>query len=97
MDYYLRTTDKESFLQDLRRAGIDIEMEGNYFQNESIIIDWIGQIPNPVEIDEEGNQVGEVTFKDGQHVNIRSKEPIDIELFQHTQSVYPEVPYRMFS
>ena len=97
MDYYLRTTDKESFLQDLRRAGIEIEMEENYFQNEKMIIDWRGQIPNPVEVDEEGNIIGEVTFKDGQHVNIRSKEPIDIELFQHTQSVYPEVPYRMFS
>ena len=97
MDYYLRTTDKESFLQDLQRAGIEIEMEENYFQDDKIIIDWIGQIPNPVETDEEGNLIGEVTYKEGLHVNIRSVEPIDVTLFENTQDVYPEIPYRMFS
>ena len=97
MDYYLKTTSKEAFLQDLQRVGIEIEMEGNYFQDDKIIIDWIGQIPNTIETDEEGNIIGEITYKAGQHVNIRSVQPIDVSLFQDTQDVYPEQPYRMFS
>jgi len=97
MDYYLRTTSKEAFLQDLQRAGIEIEMEGNYFQDENMIIDWIGQIPNPIEVDEEGNIIGEITYKEGLHVNIRSVNIIDVTLFENTQDVYPEQPYRMFS
>lgn len=97
MDYYLRTTNKEDFIQDLQRAGIEIEMEGNYFQDENIIIDWIGLIPNTVEVDEEGNIIGEITYKEGLHVNIRSVNIIDITLFENTLDVYPEIPYRMFS
>ena len=97
MDYYLRTTSKESFLQDLQRAGLEIDMEGNYFQNEALIIDWIGLMPNPIETDEEGNLIGEVTYKEGLHVNIRSVQPIDVSLFQYTQDVYPQIPFRVFS
>lgn len=97
MDYYLRTTSKESFLQDLNRSDIDIEMEGNYFQDENMIIDWIGQIPNPIETDEEGNIIGEITYKEGLHVNIRSINELDLNKFQYTVSVYPEIPYRIFS
>jgi hypothetical protein len=97
MDYYLRTTSKGAFIQDLANAGYEVEMEENYFQDENLIIDWIGQIPNPIETDEEGNLIGEITYKSGLHVNIRSVESIDVSLFQHTQDVYPEVPYRVFS
>jgi hypothetical protein len=92
MDYYLKTTSKEAFLQDLQRAGIEIEMQGNYFQNQNIIIDWIGLIPNEVE-----NEDDPVTYKEVQHVNIRSREPIDISKFENTQDVHPQPPYRMFS
>lgn len=97
MDYYLITTSKEAFLQDLQRAGIEIEMEGNFYQDENIIIDWVGLIPNPVETDDEGNIIGEITYIDGQHVNIRSVEPIDISLFKNTFDVYPNKPFRTFS
>jgi hypothetical protein len=54
MDYYLKTTSKQAFLQDLQNAGIEIELENNYYQDENLIIDWIGQIPNPIEFDETG-------------------------------------------
>lgn len=97
MDYYLRTTSKEAFLQDLQRAGLEIEIQENYYQDEKIIIDWIGQIPNPIETDEEGNIIGEITYKEGLHVNIRTSQPIDVSVFENTQDVYPEQPYRMFS
>jgi hypothetical protein len=86
MDYYLKTTSKEAFLQDLSNAGFEIEMEGDYYQDKNIIIDWIGLIPNEIEGDEEGL-----------HVNIRSREPIDISKFENTQDVYPSPPYRIFS
>jgi hypothetical protein len=92
MDYYLKTTSKEAFLQDLQRAGIEIEMEGNYFQNQNIIIDWIGLIPNEIQ-----NEDDPVTYREGQHLNIRSREPIDISKFKNTQDVYPSPPYRIFS
>ena len=97
MDYYLRTTSKEAFLQDLAKAGINIELEENYFQDDQIIVDWIGLIPNPSETDEEGNPVGEITYRDGQHVNIRSVSEIDVSLFENTVDVYPNRPYRKFS
>lgn len=97
MDLYLRTTSKQEFLQDLQNAGIEIELENNYYQDENIIIDWIGQIPNPMEFDENGEPIGEITYRDGQHVNIRSIKELDTTEFINTQSVYPEQPYRMFS
>ena len=97
MDYYLRTTSKESFLQYLASLGLEIDLENNYYQDENIIIDWIGQIPNPIETDEDGNLIGEITYKEGLHVNIRSVEHIDVSLFQNTTDVYPEIPYRVFS
>ncbi|MBW3469083.1 hypothetical protein [Arthrospiribacter ruber] len=96
MDYYLRTTSKEAFIQDLQKLGIEIELD-NYYQDENLIIDWIGLIPNPVEVDSEGNVIGEITYKDGQHVNIRSKQELDVSLFENTVDVYPSVPFRMFS
>jgi hypothetical protein len=97
MDYYLRTKSKEEFIEDLKRVGINITLEKNYFQNKNIIVDWIGLIPNEYEIDEEGNPIGEPTYKEGQHVNIRSREPIDISKFENTQDVYPSPPHRVFS
>lgn len=97
MDYYLKTTNKTAFLQDLSLIGIDADLQDGYYQDQSIIIDWIGQIPNPVEVDANGDIIGEVTYKDGLHVNIRSTNELDINLFQHTVSIYPETPYRIFS
>jgi hypothetical protein len=92
MDYYLKTTSKEAFLQDLKKAGIEIEMEGDYYQDKNIIIDWIGLIPNEIQNEDE-----ELTYKDGQHLNIRSKEEIDLSKFKNTEDVHPELPYRIFS
>jgi hypothetical protein len=97
MDYYLKTTSKEDFLKDLNQIGIDIQFDNNYYQDMDIIIEWIGLIPNPIQTDENGNLIGEVTYRDGEHINIRSVNPIDISLFKNTVSVYPQIPYRMFS
>jgi hypothetical protein len=97
MDYYLKTTSKEDFIQDLLSIGIEITDFENYFQNEVIIVDWIGQIPNPIEYNESGESIGKITFKDGYHVNMRSINEIDLSNFNHSQSVFPNAPYRMFS
>jgi hypothetical protein len=97
MDYYLRTISKELFLQDLKDTGIDIEISGNYYQDNDIIIDWIGKIPNKFNLDVDGNLIGEITYKEDYHVNIRSLNPIDISLFKNTFDVHPSTPYRIFS
>lgn len=97
MDYYLKTTSKEDFIQDLLSIGIEIVDFENYFQNELLIIDWIGQITNLIEYDENGEIIGELTFKEGYHVNIRSVEEIDLINLIHCESVLPNTPYRMFS
>ena len=97
MDYYLKTTSKEDFIQDLLSIGIEIVDFENYFQNEVLIIDWIGEIPNPIEYNESGEPIGEITYKDGYHVNIRSVGEIDLSDFTHSESVLPNSPYRMFS
>jgi hypothetical protein len=91
MNYYLRTISKEAFLQDLRLSGININLEGKYYQDENIIIDWLGEIPYPSETEEE------ITYREGQHVNIRSVEDIDISKFENTVQVFPKKPYRTFS
>jgi hypothetical protein len=97
MDYYLKTTSKEEFIQDLNRVGIEIELTGDYYQDDIIIIDWIGLIPNPVQLDENGEIIGEITYRDGLHVNIRHISTIDVSMFINTTEVYPQVPYRVFS
>jgi hypothetical protein len=97
MDYYLKTISKEDFIQDLLSIEIEIVELENYFQNEVIIIDWIGQIPNPIEYTESGEPIGEITFKEGYHVNIRSVDEIDLSEFSHSESIFPNAPYRMFS
>lgn len=97
MDYYLKTTSKQDFIQDLTTIGFEISLENNYYQDENIIIDWIGLIPNPIQLDENGELIGEVTYKEGEHVNIRSIQPLDITQFVNTVDVYPNMPYRIFS
>lgn len=120
MDYYLKTTSKEDFLEDLQTIGINIQMSGDYYQDSSIIIDWIGLIPitpdptppdppidpdypqEPIydtEINEFDNLYIPIPpiYRDGQHVNVRSIDILDITQFKNTFEVYPEPPYRMFS
>ena len=97
MDYYLKTTNQLDFTSDMLRAGYVIEILNDYFQDEAVIVDWIGEIPNPIELDENGEPIGEITYRDGEYVNVRSVNEIDINVFQYTTSVYPEIPYRVFS
>lgn len=97
MDYYLKTTSKQDFIHDLQTIGIEITLDNNYYQDENIIIDWIGKIPYPIETDQEGNIIGEVVYREGKHVNIRSITELDTTQFVNTSDVYPETPYRVFS
>jgi hypothetical protein len=97
MDYYLKTTSQLDFTEDMLRAGYVIEINNNYFQDDAIIVDWIGEIPNPIEYDENGEIIGEMTYRDGEYVNVRSVGVVDTSVFVYTFSVYPEIPYREFS
>jgi hypothetical protein len=97
MDYYLKTTSKDDFIEDLKKIGIEILLVDNYYQDQNILIDWIGLIHNPIEFDQNDEIIGEITYKEGEHVNIRSMEVLDIQLFENTKVVYPEIPYRIFS
>ncbi len=87
-DFYLKTDNKAAVL-----AELGIEMEGNYYQDENYIIDWIGQIPII--------QDDEVTgYKEGDHFNVRVLNPDFEETFNNLTSavtVYPEPPYRIFA
>jgi hypothetical protein len=97
MDYYLKTTSKQDFIEDLKKIGIEILLVDNYYQYQNIIIDWIGLIHNPIEFDQNNEIIGEIAYKEGEHVNIRSVEVLDTQLFENTKVVYPEIPYRIFS
>lgn len=107
MDYYLRTSLKQAFIEDLQRVGIQVELQDNYYQDQTIIIDWIGLVPLPVELDESDLQLFRdedypveptgAQYYEGQHVNIRSVNLIDITLFANTVDVHPVTPFRMFS
>lgn len=89
IDYYLRTQSLEQFKSDMLKINIEVELDNNYFQNEEMAIDWIGLIPINLDSNEQIN-------KNGYFVNIRSKIPIDLSLFDSTVQVYPDSPFRVF-
>jgi hypothetical protein len=97
MDYYLKTTTKEDFLQDIQKIIPQLEELDTYYQDHDLILDWIGTIYYPFETNEMGEIIGEIIPREGQYLNIRSREPIDISVFTHTDMVYPEIPQRVFS
>lgn len=97
MKYYFKTRTKTDFIQDLERAGIHVNMETNYYQDSNIVVDWIGLIPEKMEYDENGNPIGQITYKAGQFVNVQSTSAIDLGAFMHTTEVFPDPPYRTFS
>lgn len=81
----------------MENVGYNIDLTYDYYQDDYIIVEWLGIIPNPPVLDGNGNIVGETTYRDDVYVNVRSINDIDITLFQNTTSVHPEIPYRVFS
>jgi hypothetical protein len=86
MDYYLKTTSKQAFLEDLSRVGIVISMEGGYFQNSEIIIDWIGLIPIIDENTEIPQMMGIEDFENFEEID-------EFEYFQPSPILYREGLY----
>ena len=82
MDYKFRTKDKQSFLADIARLGIDISgvsqesIDAGYFQDENFTVKWLGKLTIGQEWDEEGNLINEGTLIDGEFVDARTVEPL---------------------
>ena len=95
-DYYLNvaTAKKAAFLNELP-AKIKAAFDDKYYQDEDIIIDWIGKVPNTT-----APVTGDVlTWKAGQHFNIRVLNPAfedKVERFINATRFTPVIPYRMF-
>jgi len=89
-DLYLKATSYAALVSLL--AGNGIEMEGNYFQNEQFIVDWIGKVPKVT--DEETGEV--IEWFTQYRFNVRLLDE-SVTLFDSFTSVYPETPYRVFS
>ena len=83
MDYKFRTKDKQSFLADIARLGIDVSevsqesIDAGYFQDENFTVKWLGKLTIGQEWDEEGNLINEGTLIDGEFVDMRTVEPLN--------------------
>ena len=59
--YKFRTKDKQAFLADLARLGLDISVVtqeailAGYYQDEKFAVKWLGKLTIGQEWDEEGN------------------------------------------
>jgi len=93
-DLYLKATSLEAL--QIHLIANDVikeasEMTG-YFQNEDLIIDWIGKVPKVTD-----EETGEVTeWYPDFRFNVRLLDETST-LFDTFQSVFPETPYRVFS
>lgn len=89
-DLYLKATSYNALVSILAENGI--ELEGNYYQNDDFILDWIGKVPKTVD-----EETGEVTeWFTSYRFNVRLLNP-EITIFNSFTPVHPETPYRMFS
>lgn len=81
-DYKFRTTSKKDFIADMGKLGLEVEcvkpedLESGYFQSNNFSVVWLGKLANPYEVDEEGSPIGEVTYIDGEFVDVRSTEEL---------------------
>lgn len=89
-DLYLKATSFTALKAHL--SANSITMESNYFQNEGVIIDWIGKVPETFDL-----ETGEVLSYFTQHrFNVRLLND-SLTLFDIFTNVFPETPYRTFS
>lgn len=87
-DLYLRCNSKEDVAA-LLSVNAEQPFE-SYFETDSFVVDWIGQIP--ATYDEEGNVTA---WAEKLHFNVRLKQNTD--LFSAFESIYPATPYRVFA
>lgn len=93
MDYKFRTKDKQSFLADIAKLGIDISavsqesIDEGYYQDENFTVKWLGKLVIGQEWDSEGNLTHQGEELEGEFVDIRTVNPLPDgyqELFQDT-------------
>jgi hypothetical protein len=77
MDYKFRTKDKQAFLADLAKLGIDVSavsqesIDAGYYQDEKFTVKWLGKLTIGQEWDEEGNLINPGTELEGEFVDAR--------------------------
>lgn len=77
MDYKFRTKDKQAFLADLEKLGIDVSavsqesIDAGYYQDEKFTVKWLGKLTIGQEWDEEGNLINPGTELEGEFVDVR--------------------------
>ncbi len=89
-DLYLRCESKDQAAELL--PVTEEQPFDNYFENDSFIVDWIGQIPST--FDEEGNVTA---WAEGMHFNVYAKPGYEAEanlLFNHFERAFPYTPFR---
>lgn len=93
MDYKFRTSDKQAFLADIARLGIDVSqvsqesIEEGYYQDQNFTVKWLGKLTINQLWDEEGNLINPGTELEGEYVDIRTVNPLPEkyqEVFQYT-------------
>lgn len=87
-DYFFKTPDRTVLSQ------LEIEMEGDYYQDENFIIDWIGKLPKT--FDDEGHVT---SWTENERFNVRVINPEYETTFDNLTGavpVAPETPYRVF-
>jgi hypothetical protein len=82
MDYKFRTTDKQAFLADLAKLGLDISVvtqesiDEGYYQDARFTVKWLGKLIIGQEYDEEGNIINAGEEIEGEFVDMRSVEEL---------------------
>lgn len=93
-DLFLKATSLEAL--QIHLISNDVIKEApemiSYFQNEDLVIDWIGKVPQTTDA-----ETGEVlTWYPDYRFNVRLLDETNT-LFDTFTNVFPETPYRVFS
>jgi hypothetical protein len=78
MDYKFRTSDKQTFLNDIAKLGFDItqvsqeSIEQGYYQDANFTVKWLGELTIGQEWDSEGNIINEGETIEGEFVDMRT-------------------------
>lgn len=82
MDYKFRTTDKQAFLSDIAKLGLNTSqvsqdsIDRGYYQDANFTVKWLGKLTVNQVWDEEGNIINEGETLDGEFIDMRTVSPL---------------------